>query len=792
MARTTAGGGAVASHTRRSLPPLAAALLADSLSRLAHAEARAGELQGLLAAREPGGADCAHADGADAGGAAANDAGADAADAARANFANQDAHAGHVAPSAFGSASAGPGPPPDARGCVCADFAVELALERAARARAEAALEVAARGAARERRATRQRLLSLWVVRRWLSGVLRRRADLQDGSTATQGSGSRSRSSAMHGRAGPPTQACQASRSLRLACHRQGQLLRAWREAALQARIENLLAAASLDRLRAESLERGVRLRMELVPVVPLGAVGAEGADDFAQTFARDLAAACWVPEGSLVVLALRREPLEVDFAIREPEESGDPDEPDGLVAPNMADVLDTIRLQLSDPCSNLRCGEFAARVGQVTKLQTVIPMVHDVPLLPGAAGCDSDSGSASGRSKLRRAVSNGDDEDEDVSKRPECWGLRVRDLTEFHGRIKVDLGEYCSSHRLLLHGGELVHVCCRGRECPYGDHQGVAFMAEAPDLAAVRELLPNMHTVVARYVRPETRGTGACYALQQHPLGLRINVFVTHTWEEEFVDFVRTLTAACDPDDVVWVCSFALDQNANIEQTLCCELTESPFAVALRHAAKQIVVLDKDLQVPRRSWCAYELAVAGQFGIPAFIWPHHLSDISRLRLEVDSLDMRDAIASKEQDRQRILAAIESTAGGYAKLNDRLRSIMHVTLNFYQDASQKVADLTRRIEEAREDNDQVRQEALARVRAEELRRMEEVEAAQQRERHFEDRCHTLGREVTMLRDRLQSVTLSRASTVRWRLAQALPTCCRAPGVDSPNSLADRV
>lgn len=72
-------------------------------------------------------------------------------------------------------------------------------------------------------------------------------------------------------------------------------------------------------------------------------------------------------------------------------------------------------------------------------------------------------------------------------------------------------------------------------------------------------------------------------------------------SYQENFEDFVWTLQTALSQDDVVWVCSFALNQNADIEQAISGELIDCPFAVALRHAVKQLVVLDEHLVVPRR-----------------------------------------------------------------------------------------------------------------------------------------------------------------------------------------------
>jgi len=268
--------------------------------------------------------------------------------------------------------------------------------------------------------------------------------------------------------------------------------------------------------------------------------------------------------------------------------------------------------------------------------------------------------------------------------------------------------------------------------------------------------MVPNMHIVVARYVKPMTRQCGKSYALMKRPAGIKISHFITHTWEESFADFVRTLQAALSAQDVVWVCSFALNQNADIEQAIGGELVDCPFAVALRHAVKQLVVLDRGLQVPRRSWCTYELSIACQFGIPTFLWPNRGSDIGRMEKDVDALDMRESKATKPEDEARIRSAIEASAGGFDRLNGRLRNVLRVTLRFHQEAAGQVAELSRMVEAAKRQGDAVRHNLLEEARQSELRRIENVEVARQRHSFLEDKYSALQREAESLRRRLAS------------------------------------
>lgn len=300
-------------------------------------------------------------------------------------------------------------------------------------------------------------------------------------------------------------------------------------------------------------------------------------------------------------------------------------------------------------------------------------------------------------------------DDEVDVRKRPEYWGVRVRELAQFHQTIREELVAYCADHMMRFGANGCIHLCKKG-SCKWGDHSGIQHQ-KLEDKSGASELLPNMHAVVARYVKPQTRDVGKSWALKLHPEGLRITHFITHTWEELFADFVGSLEHALDAEDVVWVCSLALDQNADIGKLLNVELSKSPFALALQRASKQLVVLDRDLKVPRRSWCAYELALATRFSMPAFLWPHPKSNIEKLKAEIKSLDLRSASASSLDDQEKILKDIQENEG-YEKLNARYRSLLQLTLNFYSSAMSQVAALSAQIQEAVKGKDSEREAQL--------------------------------------------------------------------------------
>lgn len=497
-------------------------------------------------------------------------------------------------------------------------------------------------------------------------------------------------------------------------------------------------------RLRADSFEKCCRWRLSF------SCDKEKLSSAFDRLLELSIAHACGIVATRVVVLSSGSTTGEVDFTITEDPTAASP-----------SDVIEELRDQLGDALSPFRTGAFAKFASCVLQLGGVLPSQHCLwapdPAAPLAEALDPVAEGLSRLNELAESVAHPDEEeeDEDVAKRPEYWGLHVRDLSAFNSSIHDELVSYCQDHHVHFEHGHCIHLCKHGANCPWGDHEGVLHdkTRDASRMPGT-PLLPNMHAVVSRYVKPQTRAKGTSWAAMKYPQGLRITHFVTHTWEELFSDFVGSLEAALSPENVVWVCSLALNQNANITEMLDVELLKSPFAVALRRASRQLVLLDRDLKVPTRSWCAYELAIATKFAMPTFLWPHPGSDVEKLRGKVKSLDLRDAVASKKEDEDRIRQEIESSEG-YDKLNSRFRCIMELTLNFYSNAMSQVAGLTQQMEEAAAANDASKQAALKAARDAELRRLEVSHSAEQRAALLTGRCRELEEEVLDLRRRLK-------------------------------------
>ncbi|CAJ1362286.1 unnamed protein product [Effrenium voratum] len=348
-------------------------------------------------------------------------------------------------------------------------------------------------------------------------------------------------------------------------------------------------------KLRADSFEKCTRWRLRFA----CGKVMLSGA--FEKVLEHSIANACGIEPQRVVVLRSSSETGEVDITFQ---------------SENAFELISQVKRQLDDASSPLRTGSLAEFVPHLLLLSTVLPSQHCVwspsSLAPAPAPRDQRA-AATGSfhldddGQVRSSSPEGSDDESDVRKRPEYWGVYVSDLSEFHKCIHDELLAYCEDHRLCFDKGECTHLCKPAMDCKWADHAGIHFRTihpheQAPKLAA------NMHSVVGRYVKPQTKDAAKSWALMRHPNGLRITHFITHTWEEAFADFVSSLERALSPDDVVWVCSFALDQNADIGHLLNVELLKSPFALALRRASKQLGLASSSavmvrIRAARLSW---------------------------------------------------------------------------------------------------------------------------------------------------------------------------------------------
>ena len=173
--------------------------------------------------------------------------------------------------------------------------------------------------------------------------------------------------------------------------------------------------------------------------------------------------------------------------------------------------LAEELRDQLGDALSPFRTGAFAKFASCVLQLSGVLPSQHCLwapdPAAPLAEVLDPVAEGLGKLNELTESVAHPDEEeeDEDVAKRPEYWGLRVRDLSEFNTSIHDDLVAYCHDHHVHFENGHCLHLCKHGANCPWGDHEGVLHdkTRDASRMPGM-PLLPNMHAVT-RLLRLET-----------------------------------------------------------------------------------------------------------------------------------------------------------------------------------------------------------------------------------------------------------------------------------------------
>lgn len=201
----------------------------------------------------------------------------------------------------------------------------------------------------------------------------------------------------------------------------------------------------------------------------------------------------------------------------------------------------------------------------------------------------------------------------------------------------------------------------------------------------AGREMRPTMYDLVRDVVKPKTQSSGLAYAELFPPLCP--NVFVSHWWGEEFINFFKSLERFAplyaqkqsigDPSDVgFWICSFA---NRQWAVNLGATLQESPFELALSSAACNAVVmiLDPEATPLKRIWCLYEVLrchaleksfhITTENGVLTYgndePMGQEREDLLNLASKVSEVDARDAQASRKEDRQSIIAEVDAAVG---------------------------------------------------------------------------------------------------------------------------------
>eukprot|EP00435_Cladocopium_sp_Y103_P023466 s1441_g5.t1 len=234
------------------------------------------------------------------------------------------------------------------------------------------------------------------------------------------------------------------------------------------------------ERLRADSSEKCGRYRMcfsrEKVTVTK----------EFETLFENSIAGACGVEPSRVAVLRTCQETGEVDFTIQ----------PDAKGSAHAA--IEELRSQLADDSSALWNGTLSKFASHIDRFSAILPSPHCL-WTPEQKVLQEPSISQKVFEDLQDLEGipehpESSDDEVDVRKRPEYWGVRVRELAQFHQSIREELAAYCADHMMRFGANGCVHLCKKG-SCKWGDHSGIQHQ-KLEDKSNASELLPNMHAV--------------------------------------------------------------------------------------------------------------------------------------------------------------------------------------------------------------------------------------------------------------------------------------------------------
>ena len=158
-------------------------------------------------------------------------------------------------------------------------------------------------------------------------------------------------------------------------------------------------------------------------------------------------------------------------------------------------------------------------------------------------------------------------------------------------------------------------------------------------------------------------------------------NAFLSHAWQYRFKDVVEALEAFGGNEEVFfWFDCFSIDEHAT--QTQPPEWWSTAFKGCVAHIGHTVMLLAPWAKpIPlTRSWCLWELFCTVDVGarFSVCLSPAEARAFkAALREDHDvflnalaHINMADAEAGSPEDKSRILAAVEESAGGVARVNE--------------------------------------------------------------------------------------------------------------------------
>jgi len=165
----------------------------------------------------------------------------------------------------------------------------------------------------------------------------------------------------------------------------------------------------------------------------------------------------------------------------------------------------------------------------------------------------------------------------------------------------------------------------------------------------------------------------------------LRVHIFVSHAWAENFDEFVNSVNAAFahwTKKPTLWICSLALIQSRDPAVIASQVGTgddpfSAPFSKALAEADKILIVRNSTVNLYDRIWCCWELYIAHRLQLTdkpgGVIVTGPRSSDSAIKIDIAS-----ARSFSMEDKRMILQHVLRSAESYEAINSLLTEVwMH-------------------------------------------------------------------------------------------------------------------
>ena len=207
-------------------------------------------------------------------------------------------------------------------------------------------------------------------------------------------------------------------------------------------------------------------------------------------------------------------------------------------------------------------------------------------------------------------------------------------------------------------------------------------YLLELLDLGLVAQTW-TIQDVVDKFVRPKTAASKCCLfdVVPQHYTALP-KYFVSHTWSRKYVDLMKLLKThfavkkSCDAAAgvVLWLDIVAINQHPYEAKGCLLNDDVANLAKVVKATDKTLFCLDANCTSLSRIWCLFEVwQTFLDKGAPGVLVLMPDVDAATLTNLFKTFDVKNAKATQDDDRVRILAEIAQSDGGATQVNLQLK-----------------------------------------------------------------------------------------------------------------------